>query len=94
MYEGTLGSSKVCVKRVRVYADGPQKATRVCYSRRHSPYSPSLTELTGLLPRGRNVETLNTPQYSTAAGYHHHPLPARFTLYVWRRPSWIHQGTP
>ena len=94
MYEGTLGGSKVCIKRVRVYEDGPQKATKVCYSRRHSPCSPSLTELTDRLPRGRNVETLNTPKYSTAVGYHYHPLPARFTLYVWWRPSGIPQGTP
>ena len=30
VYEGTLGGSRVCVKRVRVYSkDGPEKATRV-----------------------------------------------------------------
>ena len=94
MYEGTLGGSKVCVKRVRVYEDGPQKATKVCYSRRHFPCSPSLTKLTDLLPGSRNVETLSTPKYSTAAWYHYHPLPARFALYVWRGPFGIHQGTP
>ena len=32
MYEGTLDGSKVCVKRVRVYAnDGVAKATKVRY---------------------------------------------------------------
>ena len=31
MYEGALGGPKVCTKRVRVYQEDPQKATRVCY---------------------------------------------------------------
>jgi hypothetical protein len=32
IYEGTLGGSKVCVKRVRVYtSEDPKKATKVCY---------------------------------------------------------------
>ena len=32
VFEGKLGSSKVCVKRARVYArDGPQKAEKVYY---------------------------------------------------------------
>ena len=31
VHDGTLGGSRVCVKRVRVYIkDGPQKATKVC----------------------------------------------------------------
>ena len=31
VYMGTLDDSIVCVKRVRVYQDGPQRATKVCY---------------------------------------------------------------
>ena len=31
VYEGTLDGSRVCVKRVRVYHDGPQRVSKVCY---------------------------------------------------------------
>ena len=75
VHKGTLDGSKVCIKRVRVYArDGPQKTARVCHWRR-SLSRPSLTKLADILPRGRRVETLDTPKHSTAAGYHHHSLP-------------------
>ena len=32
VYHGTLGGSRVCIKRVRVYTnDDPQQAAKVCY---------------------------------------------------------------
>ena len=31
VYKGTLDGTGVCVKRVRVYQDSPQRATKVCY---------------------------------------------------------------
>ena len=44
MYEGTLGGSGVCIKRVRAYKSDPEKATKVCYRYHRLAYLPSLTK--------------------------------------------------
>jgi hypothetical protein len=67
---------------MRMYTqDGPKKAVKVC--RRHNclPHH-LLTELTDLLPRGRYVETLDTPKHPTSTGYYDHSIPAHFELDV------------
>ena len=95
VYRGTLGGSMVCVKRVRMYTqDGPHKAIKVCYRRRCFPCLPSLTKITGLLPRGRNLETPGTPEYLTAPRCHYHTPPAGFELDARRRPVGIHRKAP
>lgn len=95
VYHGTLNGSRVCVKRVRMYTrDGPHKATKVCYGRRRFPRLPSLTKLTGLLPRGHNLETPETPEYLTAPRRHYHSPPTGFGLDAWRRPVGIHRNAP
>ena len=64
MYEGTLDGSRVYIERVRVYVQGgPQEATKVRPRCRPYPCPPSLTKLTDVLPRGRSVETLDTPPH-------------------------------
>ena len=90
MYEGTLDGSRICIKRVRMYTqDGPQKAARVC-CRRRFPCSPTLTKLTALLRRGRNVETSDAPKHRTTIGCHYYTLPAHFGLDAWWRPAGTH----
>ena len=91
VHEGTLDGLKGCIKRVRVYQEGPQRATKVQYRSHLSPRSPSLTRFTDLLSRGRDVETLDTPKRRTPAGCHCHSLPARFGLDVWWGPTGLHQ---
>jgi hypothetical protein len=92
VYRGTLDGSRICVKRVRVYArDGPGKATKARYWRRRSPCLPPLTKLTGILPRGRDVETLDTPKYFTSTRHYDHPLPAHFKLDVGWGPTRLHR---
>ena len=49
---------------------------------------------TGLLPRGRDVETLNPPKCPTPPGCHHRSPPARFELDVWRGPTRVHREAP
>jgi len=44
VYEGTLGGSGVCIKRVRAYKSDPEKATKVCYRYHRLAYLPSLTK--------------------------------------------------
>ena len=85
VYKGTLDGLKVCIKRVTVYdEDGPQKA-KARYWRRRLPCPLSLTNLTAVLSRGRNVEILDTPKHRTPAVCHFHPLPTHFRMHVrWR----------
>ena len=72
VYHGTFDGSRVCIKRVRVYIrDGMDKALKVCYRLRCLPRPPSLTKVTGLLPRGRDVETHGTPKRRPPPGNHH-----------------------
>ena len=71
--------------------DGPQKIAKVRYQLPLPSLSSSLTKLAGLLPRGRNVETLVTPKHRTLTRYHYCPPPAHFELDVWRRPAGIHR---
>ena len=92
VYEGTLDGLRVCIKRVRVYTqDGPQKAARVRPRHPRSPRSPVLMKLADLLPRGHNVETLDTPEHRVPTWCYSHPLPARFELDVWWGLVGIHQ---
>ena len=94
VYEGSLDGSSVCAKRMRIYIrDGPEKAVKVRWRGRF-PRPPPLTELTELLPRGRNVETHCTPKRPPSTWHHHRPLPAHFELDAWRRPARISQGEP
>ena len=88
VYEGTLDGSRVCIKRVRVYArDGPKKATKARYRHRRSPCPPSLTKPIDLLPRGCYVETFDAPKHCAPAGCYHHSLPADFELDVGWGPA-------
>ena len=92
MYEGTLGRLRVCVKRVRVCArDGPEGAAKACFCCRHSSCLPSLMKLTALLPRSRDVETLDTSKHRTATGYNSHFIPAHFELDAWRELAGVHR---
>jgi len=93
VYKGTLDGSSVCVKRIRVYTkDDPKKTAKVRFQSRSSRCSPSLTKLTGLLPRSRDVETVDTPKCFTPPGCHYRSSPTHFELDAWRRPAGIHQG--
>ena len=51
-------------------------------------------KLTGLHPRSRVVETLDTPKHCTLAGYYDYSPPAHFGLGVGRRPAGLHQEEP
>ena len=94
VYKGTVNGSIVCVKRVRVYAqEDPRKAKKVCGRHRSSPSSP-LMKIAGLLPRGCNVETPDTPKPHTILGCHYHSPPAHFGLDVWRGSAKLHQTQP
>jgi hypothetical protein len=55
------------------------------------PPPPLSMRFADLLPRGRDVETLDTPKYSTPSGCHHRALPTHFELDVWRGPAGLHQ---
>jgi len=81
VYQGTLGGTTVCVKRVRAYVrDGPEKATKACYRYHFLPCPSSLTKPADLLQGGRDVETLGTPEYRTSAGRHYRSIPAGFGM--------------
>jgi hypothetical protein len=54
----------------------------------------SMTEFTGLLSRGRNMETFDPPKHITPAGCHYRSLPTRFELDVWWTPAGLHQREP
>ena len=83
VYEGSLDGLRVCIKRVRVYAhDGLQKATKVRFRCRRFSCSPSLIQLADLLPRSRNMETVDTPEHLTLAGHHYRSPPTHFGLDV------------
>jgi hypothetical protein len=60
----------------------------------HFPSPPSPTRLTGLLPRGRSVETLNTPEHRTTPGCHSHSLPAYLRMDVWWAPTKLYRKEP
>jgi hypothetical protein len=53
-----------------------------------------LTELTDLLPRGRDVEALDTPKHPTPAGYYDHSPPAHFKFDVGWEPAGLHREEP
>ena len=81
MYQGTLGDTRVCIKRVRAYLkDGPEKAIKARYRYRRFPRPPSLTKSADLLQRGRDVETFGPPKYCTTAGRHYRSVPAHFEV--------------
>jgi hypothetical protein len=86
VYKGTLNGSRVCIKRLRVYSKGkPEKVTKVRYWRRRFPCLLSPTKPTGLLSRGRNVETLETPKHLIPPRYHYRSSPTHIKLDVqWR----------
>jgi len=91
VYHATLDGSRVCIKRLRMYtSDGPQKGTKVRYSRRRSPHLPSPTKPTELLSRGRNVEAHDTPKHSPTSRCYHRSPPARFELDAWRGSAGIY----
>jgi hypothetical protein len=69
--------------------DEPKKAVKVCY-RRNRFSRHILTKLTDLLPGGRCVETLDTPEHPTPTGYYDHSLPAHFKLDVGWGPAGLH----
>jgi len=48
--------------------------------------------LADLLPRGRNVEALNTSKHSATVRCHYHPFPAYLELDARRGPTGISQG--
>ena len=91
VYHGTLDDLSVCIKRVRVYAEDPQKAAKVCFQRHHLPYLPSTARSAELLPRGSNVETLDAPKRITPARCYYRWLPTHFELDAWRAPAGLHQ---
>lgn len=85
MFMGSLDGSRVCIKRVRVYSkDGPKKTTKVHQRTRRISNPPPLTELTDLLPRSHDMETIGAPKRRAAAGRHYRSLPAYFKLDAWR----------
>ena len=87
VYKGSLDGLRVFIKHVRVYAqDGLQKATKVRFRRRRFLCSPSLIQLADLLPRSRNMETVDTPEHLILAGHHYHSPPTHFGLDVRRWP--------
>lgn len=91
MYEGTLGGSRICIKRLREYTkDGSQEPMKVCSSA-FASCLPPLTRLAEVLPRGRYVETLETPKYLTPPGYHYHSPPTHLELDVRWGPTRLHQ---
>ena len=95
MFKGTFDGSRVCIKRIRAYVqEGSEKAAKVRYRRRRFPRLPPLTKPTDLLPRGHNVEILDTPKHCAPTGCQYYSLPTHFELDVWRRPAGIHQGEP
>ena len=95
VYEGTLDGSKVCIKRVRMYIqEGPENALQVHHRFRCSPCPPLLTKLTDLLPRGCDVEAVDTSKHLTPAGHYYYTVPARFKLDGWWGPTGVHQEEP
>lgn len=92
MYHGFLNGSRVCIKRVRVYTSyGPQKAAKVHPDAVAFTVPQSLTQLADLLPRGRDVETVDTPKRPPITRSYCHSPPANFGLDVWWRPTRVHQ---
>jgi len=95
VYHGTFDGSRVLIEHVRTYTRfDPQKATKVRYSRRRSPRSPSLTKLAELLPRGCNLEEVGTPEHPPISRCYHRPPPAHFESRDRWEPAGIHQETP
>ena len=92
LYEGTLGGTRVCVKRVRMYSEGDrQELSEVCHRRHCSPHlSPPLISPTEALPGSCGVETSGAPEYRPPPGYYHHPPRVRFGMDV----PWKFDGTP
>jgi serine/threonine protein kinase len=92
MYQGTLSGSRVCIKRIRVYQD-TQKDLKVRYWL-SLPLFAMTNEIADLLPRGRSVETLDTPKHRTTPGFHSRSLPAYLRMDVWRGPTKLYQQEP
>ena len=81
IYEGSLGGSKVYVKRVRVHTgDSPQTTAEVCRQCHRFSSPPLLTELTDLLPRGRHLEKPVTPEHLAIPGCHYQSPSTRFRM--------------
>ena len=93
VYHGTLDGSSVSIKRMHA-RDDLNEATKVCYRRCRLPRLLSLTKITGLLPRGCNLETPGTPKHLATPRCHHHSPPTGFELDARRRPVGIHQKAP
>ena len=95
VYRGTLGDTKVCIKRVRAYTrDGPEKAIKVRYRCHCLPCSPSLTKPVDLLQGGGDVETFETPEYRTPTWRHYRSIPAHLGVGVQRGPTGLHPDEP
>ena len=79
-------TSNACGFIVGMIHKGPLK----CVIEATSP-APSVTKFTDLLPRGRNVETLDTPKHLTSPGCYYRSLPTHFGLDVRRPSARLHQ---
>ena len=92
VYEGFLGDSKVCVKKLRIYSnDKEEKAKRVCFWCCCCFFPLAhLTKPGGILSGSNIVETLGTPKRRPSHRNHHHSIPTNFGLDGWRRIIGIH----
>ena len=91
VFEGKLGSSKVYVKRVRVYArDGPQKAGKVYHI---ASFHTIAKESVDPLPRGCNVETFGTQKYCPSSRHHHGSSPTHLKMDGRGRSEGIYRKT-
>ena len=90
VYEGTLNNSRVCVKRIRVYAkDSSGEPPDVRHIRYHSRCLLLLTRPTDVLQRGRGVEAVETQEHRPPHLYLRGPFPAHFRMDARRRPDGI-----
>ena len=82
VYKGTLNGSKVCIKHIRVYAhDTPQAKAKVRFWRTRFPSTPlSHHSNSGILQRGRDMETFGAPKRFAPSGHYHRALPTDFEL--------------
>ena len=86
--EGTLGGSRVRIKRVRVTTGDVRNPAAKVYLT--PPFClSSLTQLADVLRRGGNMETPDTSKRIALRGYHYRAPPAHFELAVW----WGSAGT-
>ena len=90
VYEGTLGTSRVCVKRVRVYIDDREMIAKVCYRHCCLSCSPSLIQPAELLPGDRDVEKIGPLEHPPPTrDYHLSRSPTHFEFDARRGPAEI-----